>query len=120
MTQRRQSKRSSAITKRRLLEEKIQKRQEGADFRSLKSRSKAIRNLHSQELDAYSEEALRLVQIIERFYPSSPDSESSEDQSFRSLEWDDSGETSPTFLSERTHSDKAIDDLVDSINNLDN
>ena len=129
MTQRRLSKRTSAVKKRRLLEEKLKKRREAADFRLLKSRSKALRNLYSEEFDSFTEEAFRLGEIVDSLNSSHPEpnsdcSENSEDQSFKSLEWDNSGETSPSFLTNRTsplpdRRQSDVSDIIDSILNLD-
>ena len=74
------------------MEEKLEKRREEAALRSQKKKSKALKELHSQEFDSYSEEALRLGEIVDTLYPSAPDSESSDNQSFKSLEWDNSDE----------------------------
>ena len=125
MTQRRLSKRSTAVTKRRVLEEKLEKRREELALRSQKKKSKALQKLHSQEIDSYSEEALRLGEIVDRLYASAPDSDSSDNQSFKSLEWDNSDEAPPSFLADRTHSltertQSDVNDIIDSILNLDN
>ena len=79
------------------MEEKLEKRREELALRSQKKKSKALQKLHSQEIDSYSEEALRLGEIVDRLYPSAPDSESSDNQSFKSLEWDNSDEAPPFF-----------------------
>ena len=73
MTHRRLSKRSTAVTKRRVLEEKLENRREELALRSQKKKSKALQKLHSQEIDSYSEEALRLGEIVDTLYPSAPD-----------------------------------------------
>ena len=105
--QRRQSKRSSAVTKRRLFEEKIQKRKQEADLRSIRKRSEVL-------INSYSEEASRLGQLVDTLVSSDKDSESSVE-----LEWDDSEERPPSFITERTLSDKTVDEIIDSIQNLD-
>ena len=85
----------------------MKKRGEAADFRKLKARSKALRDLYSEELKSFTEEAFRLGQLVDILNLSHPDSEdsgSSGDQSFKSLEWDNSGETPPSFLTNRSSS----------------
>ena len=128
MTQRRLSKRTSAVKKRRLLEEKLKKRKEEADFRLLKAKSRALRNLYSEELESFTEEAFRLGEIADSLYnhpqQNCESSESSGDQSFKSLEWDNSGDTSPSFLTNRTsplpdRSQSVVNDIISSILNLD-
>ena len=52
MTHRRLSKRSTAVTKRRVLEEKLEKRREEVALRSQKKKSKALQELQSQEIDS--------------------------------------------------------------------
>ena len=66
MTQRRVSKRHSAITKRRLLEDKLNKRKVEAEIRCQRNRSKLLQRLHEAELKSFLEEALRLSQTVDR------------------------------------------------------
>ena len=119
MTQRRrQSKRSAAVTKRRLLELKLEKRAAETDLRLQKKKSEALKKVYSQEINKFSEEALRLGQIVDTLYPNHPSSED------LSLEWDNSEETPPSFLTDRTtlltdRSQSVVDELIDDILNLD-
>ena len=76
MTQRRLSKRTSAITKRRLLEEKLQRRIVSREVRNQKLRSNHLRDLQSEELRKFHEEAFRLSDCVDRLLPSDSDTES--------------------------------------------
>ena len=126
MTPRRQSKRTTATNKRRLLEEKRDKRAAEAKLRLQRKKSKDLQQLHSQELSKFSEEALRLGHIVDSLYSSYPESEGSEEDSFKSLEWDDTEETPPSFVTDRTsslltdRSQSVVDLIIDDILSLDN
>ena len=128
MTPRRLSQRTSAVKKRRLLEEeKLKKRGEAAVFRKLKARSNALRDLYSEELQSFQEEASRLGQVVNCLTSSHPDSEdsgSSADQSFKTLEWDNSGKNPPSFLNNRSSSfpdvtQSVVDEILKDILDLD-
>ena len=125
MTPRRRSKRITTTNKRRLLEEKLEKRADEAKLRLLRKKSKDLQQLHSQELNKFSEEALRLGQIVDSLYSSHPESEGSEEESFKSLEWDDTEETPPSFITDRTSSlltdrSQSVDLIINDILSLDN
>ena len=96
MTDRRLSKRTSSVTKRRLLEDKIEQRKELTEVRKQKARSKLLKKLRTQELNLFTEEALRLSDIAERF-ELNQDSETG-DQTHESLEWDNSEDSAPPFF----------------------
>ena len=78
MTERRQSARSSAVKERELLEEKLVRRKQAEEVKAKKKRSQALKDLHSQELDTFEEEALRLSRTVDELYTSAPDKESSD------------------------------------------
>ena len=126
MTPRRLSKRTTTTNKRRLLEEKLEKRADEAKLGLLRKKSKVLQQLHSQELKKFSEEALRLGQIVDSLYSCHPESEGSEEESFKSLEWDDTEETPPSFVTDRTsslltdRSQSVVDLIIDDILSLDN
>ena len=71
MTQRR-SKRTSAITKRRLLEETLNKRRSAAEKRKLIIQSR-------KELDCFNQEAQDLTNLVQRLLHSDTESEESVD-----------------------------------------
>ena len=113
MTPRRLSRRTSAVKKRHQLEEKLKKRRIDAVFRleiaQERSRSKALHKLHAQELRLFTEEALRLSHIAERF-ELNPNS-IADNVSQESLEWDNSEEL-PSFLTATVnHSTRAAQGL---------
>ena len=87
--------------------ENIQKRKQVSDLRSIRKRSEVL-------INSYSEEASRLGQLVDTLVSSDKDSESSVE-----LEWDDSEERPPSFITERTLSDKTVDEIIDSIQHLD-
>ena len=66
MTQRRQSKRTSAVTKRRILEEKLEKRRLSSEINKQKVVSKKLQSLQKKQLDAFTKEALRLSDCVNR------------------------------------------------------
>ena len=123
MTERRQSARSSTVKERELLEEKLARRKQAEEVKAQKKRSKALQDLYSQELETFEEEALRLARTVDELYTSAPDNESSDNQSQKSLEWDNSGNTTPSFLSDRTSSlpdrtQSVVDDIIHDILDL--
>ena len=123
MTERRQSARSSAVKERELCEEKLVRRKQAEEVKAQKKRSQALKDLHSQELDTFEEEALRLSRTVDELYTSAPDKESSDNQSQKSLEWDESGNTTPSFLSDRTSSlpdrtQSVVEDIIRDILDL--
>ena len=65
MTGRRLSKRDTSVTKRKELEDKQKKKAEEANIRKEKARSKALKQLQDQELQLFTEEALRLSDLVE-------------------------------------------------------
>ena len=79
MTQRRLSKRSTAVSKRRLLEEKLEKRRISTELRRQKEKSKHLRDLHKEELNEFSEEALRLSNCVDLYLEES-ETEKSKDK----------------------------------------
>ena len=104
---------------------KIEKRQEEADLRLQRKTSTALKNLHSQELRKFKEEAFRLSNLVDHLYPIAPTGNSSDDLSYKSLEWDNSEESSPSFVTNRTsflsdRSHSVVDDIIDNILGLDN
>ena len=113
---RRLSKRTSAVKKRNQLEEKLKRRRIDADFRleiaQERSRSKALQKLHAQELRLFTEEALRLSHIAERF-ELNPYS-IADNVSQESLEWDSSEEL-PSFLTATSKSDPSVEELIADI-----
>ena len=65
MTGRRLSKRDTSVTKRKELEDKQKKKAEEANLRKEKARSKALKQLQDQELQLFTEEAVRLSDLVE-------------------------------------------------------
>ena len=109
----RQSSRKSAVTKRRLLEEKLEKRRSEAGVRALKSRSQALKDLHEEELDVFAKEANELNELLERFHPQELISDNNSDQS---LEWDNTEEaTSPSFLVENIEGEDSVAEIIQQI-----
>ena len=78
MTQRRLSKRSTVVSKRRLLEEKLEKRRISTELRKQKEKSKHLRDLHEEELNEFSEEALRLSNCVDLYLEESETEKSNE------------------------------------------
>ena len=118
MSQRRLSNRTSAVTKRRLLEEKVEKRKVEAEIRIQKLKSRNLQNLHDQELQSFTEEAKRLSQIVDTNFLLSSDSENNSGN--QSLDWDSNEEaTSPSFIKDTRESDVAVDEIIQNIQNLD-
>ena len=113
MTQKRLSKRTSSETKRRLLEEKLEQRKELSEIRKQKARSKLLKKLRDQELSVFTEEALRLSNIAERF-ELNQDSET-DDQTHESLEWDNSEDSAPSFLTATSLADNTVDQIIQEI-----
>ena len=117
MSQRRLSNRTSAVTKRRLLEEKVEKRKVEAEIRIQKLKSRNLQNLHDQELQSFTEEAKRLSQIVDTNFLLSSDSENNSGN--QSLDWDSNEEaTSPSFIKDTRESDVAVDEIIQNIQNL--
>ena len=95
MSARRRSKRTSAVTKGRLLEEKLEKRRIESQERASKARLKQIQN--STEKEAASTENLAIGnQLAENL--------DVEDPGDKSLEWDHSEDTPPSFSNETWNS----------------
>ena len=114
MSQRRLSNRTSAVTKRRLLEEKVEKRKVEAEIRIQKLKSRNLQNLHDQELQSFTEEAKRLSQIVDTNILLSSDSENNSGN--QSLDWDSNEEaTSPSFIKDTRESDVAVDEIIQNI-----
>ena len=113
MTQKRLSKRTSSVTKRRLLEEKLEQRKELSEIRKQKARSKLLKKLRDQELSVFTEEALRLSNIAERF-ELNQDSET-DDQTDEVLEWDNSEDSAPSFLTATSLADNTVDQIIQEI-----
>ena len=94
--QERRSRRTSAVNKRRLLEEKLERRRINAEIRVQNARLKAI-----QKSD-FANEAARLRKINENIFGENNLSETENrdlSPGNSSLEWDHSDETPPTFIS---------------------
>ena len=124
MTQRRQSRRSTTVAKSRLLEEKLKNRSVEANLKLQAKKSKALKELHLQEKDEFAQEVSELSSIVDALYPKNS-SESSEG-SYKSLEWDDSEVSPPSFLTEESRtsllSDRTqsvVDDIIEDILSLD-
>ena len=97
MTGRRLSKRDTSVTKRKELEDKQKKKAEAANFRKEKARSKALKQLQDQELQLFTEEALRLSDLVESLEFSPNKATDNLSQESLELEWDNSDEL-PSFL----------------------
>ena len=108
---RRLSKRTLAVNKRKLLEDKLKKRKEETDFRKLKSRSKILKKLHDQELSLFTEEALRLSEIADRFELNQ--NLDADNLSQESLEWDNSDEVSSFLTANSSQSNPSVDELIE-------
>ena len=78
MTQKRQSKSSTAVSKRRLLEEKLEKRRISTELKRQTEKSKHLRDLWEKELNEFSEEALRLSNCVYLYLEESETEESNE------------------------------------------
>ena len=76
MTQRR-SKRTTAVTKGRLLEETLERRKGEAEIRKLKNRSRTLEELRKQELDSFTKEAAKLSDLVDRLVESDSELEDS-------------------------------------------
>ena len=115
----RKSKRTSAVIKRKLLEEKLEKRRVDAENRIQKARLKAIQR------SEFVHEAARLRKINENIFCDNFLSETeNSDQSplNSSLEWDHSDETPPTFISchsETSDADQIVRKVLEEIIELD-
>ena len=114
MTPRRLSLRPLAVNKRKLLEDKLKKRREEADFRREKSRSKILKKLYDQELRLFTEEAFRLSEIADRFDLELNKNLDADNLSQESLEWDNSEEV-PSFLTANSNSDPSVEELIEEI-----
>ena len=124
MTQRRQSKRSTTVTKSRLLEEKLKKRSVEANLKLQGKKSKALKELHLQEKDEFAQEARKLSSTVDALYPKH--SSESSDGSYNSLDWDSSEESHPSFLIEESRTSlltdntrSVVDDIIEDILSLD-
>ena len=114
MAGRRLSKRDSSVTKRKKLEDKLKKKAEEANFRKEKARSKALKQLQDQELQLFTEEALRLSDLVESL-EFSPNKETDNlSQESLELEWDNSEEL-PSFLTATSKSDLSVDGIIEEI-----
>ena len=100
------------MNKRRLLEIKLKKRKESADFRLEKTRSKLLQKLHDQELRLFTEEAFRLSDIVDRFEFNQ--NLVADNLSQESLEWDNSEEV-PSFLTATSNSDPSVEEIIEDI-----
>ena len=115
----RKSKRTSAVIKRRLLEEKLEKRRVDAENRIQKARLKTIQR------SEFAQEAARLRKINKNIFCGNLLSETENcDQSPEnsSLEWDHSGDTPPSFLScqsETSDADQIVRKVIEEIIELD-
>ena len=114
MTGRRLSKRDSSVTKRKKLEDKLKKKAEEANFRKEKARSKALKQLQDQELQLFTEEALRLSDLVESLEFSPNKATDNLSQESLELEWDNSEEL-PSFLTATSKSDLSVDGLIEEI-----
>lgn len=111
----RQSKRTSAVNKRRLLEEKLEKRRVNAEIRIQKARLKII-----QKSTYFAKEAARLRKINKNLFCDNTLSENDEQSPGNSsLEWDHSDETPPSFLSCQSDSDQVVRDVLEDVIELD-
>ena len=124
MTQRRQSRRSTTVAKSRLLEEKLKRRSVEANLKLQGKKSKALKELHLQEKDDFAQEASKLSSTVDALYPKNT-SESS-DGSYKSLEWDVSEDSPPSFLTEESRTSlltdrtqSVVDDIIEDILSLD-
>ena len=95
------------MTKGRLLEEKLEKRRIKSQERAEKARLKQIQ--HSTEEEAASKENLAIENQL-------ADNLDEEDQGDKSLEWDHSEETPPSFLNDTWDSNKAVEEIIEEIN----
>ena len=114
MTGRRLSKRDTSVTKRKELEDKQKKKAEAANFRKEKARSKALKQLQDQELQLFTEEALRLSDLVESLEFSPNKATDNLSQESLELEWDNSDEP-PSFLTATSKSDLSVDGLIEEI-----
>ena len=133
MTERRQSKRPETVSNSESLKKKLEEKSNKADLRKQKLRSKQLQKLQEEELELYTAEAAKLCELADRLLQCDSESETTGDQSFHSLEWDNSEETPPSFLEEnrgepsisqqftRHVSDTGlVDEIVQEILNPDN
>ena len=107
MSERRRSKRTSAVTKGRLLEEKLEKRRINYQERAEKARFKQIQ---SSKEESHAENLAIDNQINENF--------DDEEQVDKSLEWDHSEDTPPSFSNETWDSNQTVDEIIHEIQNL--
>ena len=107
MSERRRSKRTSAVTKGRLLEEKLEKRRINSQDRAEKARLKQIQN--SRE-----ESHVENLAIKNQFNENLDD----EEPGNKSLEWDHSEDTPPSFSNETWDSNQDVDVIIHEIQNL--
>ena len=111
MSTRRLSKRSSAVTKRRLLEEKLEKRRVESEVRTEKARLKSIKTSAVKETVTIEKNLASEEELVENI--------DEEDQGNKSLEWDHSDETPPSFAEETWDSNKTVDEIIQNIEDLD-
>ena len=112
----RKSKRTSAVIKRRLLEEKLEKRRVAAENRIQKARLKTIQR------SEFAHEAARLRKINENIFLLSETENSDQSPVNSSLEWDHSDETPPSFIScqsETSDADQIVRKVLEEIIELD-
>ena len=111
MPEKRQSKRTSAVIKRRLLEQKLEKRRVDAEIRIQKARLKVIQR------SEFAKEAARLRKINKNLFGEELASRNENlSPGNSSLEWDHSDETVPSFLSRHSESsdiDKIIKEILE-------
>ena len=97
------------MTKGRLLEEKLEKRRIESQERAEKARLKQIQN--STEEEAANSENLAIEnQLAENL--------DVEDPGNKSLEWDHSEDTPPSFSNETWSSSKAVEEIIEEIESL--
>ena len=114
MTGKRLSKRDSSVTKRKELEDKLKKKAEEENFCREKARSKALKKLQDQVLQLFTEEALRLYDLVESFEFSPNKATDNLSQESLELEWDNSEEL-PSFLTATSKSDLSVDGIIEEI-----
>ena len=108
MTTRRLSKRTSAVAKRSLLEEKLERRRIEAEARAEKTRLRL-----SQSSTQETAESNRIVEnLAENQLEENTDVE---DQGNKSLEWDHSSDTPPSFINDTWDSNQAVEEIIQEI-----
>ena len=107
MSTRRTSKRPSAVEKRRLLEEKLEKRKIESEVRTQKAQLKEIQISASEEAAQSSDLATK--NLLDK------NLDQEVDQSGESLDWDFSEDTPPSFSNENWNTDQAVEELNQEI-----